>query len=196
MRRGVILASLGALALCYIGDEIIGTSLASAAVQFGANSASFGTAMARLLGIGLVLAAARPILVGPRTRQEGIVLLVIGFCFAFWQPLANAGLPVLPGVFASAYATPTQLLAWSGAAFAVLGGFSFGWPSVTGPSEDPLNTYREPTYRAALMTLAAVIVGVVLAWLGAIAALNTPPSQGGPGGGQGPEQPQPPPPGQ
>jgi hypothetical protein len=41
-----------------------------------------------------------------------------------------------------------------------------------------------------------VIVGVVLAWLGAIAALNTPPSQGGPGGGQGPEQPQPPLPGQ
>jgi hypothetical protein len=196
MRRGVILASLGALALCYIGDEIIGTSLASAAVQFGANSASFGTAMARLLGIGLVLAAARPILVGPRTRQEGIVLLVIGFFFALWQPLANAGLPVLQGVFASAYATPTQLLAWSGAAFAVLGGFSFGWPSVSGPSEDPLNTYREPTYRAALMTLAAVIVGVVLAWLGAIAALNTPPSQGGPGGGQGPDQPQPPLPGQ
>jgi hypothetical protein len=196
MRRGVILASLGALALCYIGDEIIGTSLASAAVRFGANSASFGTAMARLLGIGVVLAAARPILIGQRTRPEGIVLLVIGFFFAFWQPLANAGIPVLQGLLASAYATPTQLLAWSGAAFAVLGGFSFGWPSVSGPSEDPLNTYREPTYRAALMTLAAVIVGVVLAWLGAIAALNTPPSQGGPGGGQGPEQPQPPLPGQ
>jgi len=194
MRRGVILASLGVLALCYVGDQIIGTSLANAVRQFGANSAAFGASMARLLGIGLVLAAARPVLIGPRTRSEGIVLLVIGFFFALWQPLANAGLPVLQGVFASAYATPTQLLAWSGAAFAVLGGFSIGWPTVSGPSEDPLNTYREPTYRGALMTLAAVIVGVVLAWLGAIAALNTPPSKGGPGGG--PEPPQAPLPGQ
>jgi hypothetical protein len=194
MRRGVILASLGVLALCYAGDESIGTSLASAVQQFGANSAAFGVSMARLCAIGLVLAAARPVLIGPRTRSEGIVLLVIGFFFALWQPLANAGLPVLQGVFAGAYATPTQLLAWSGAAFAVLGGFSLGWPTVSGPSEDPLNTYREPTYRGALTTLAAVIVGVVLAWLGAIAALNTPPSKGGPGGG--PEPPQAPLPGQ
>jgi hypothetical protein len=196
MRRGVMAASLGVLAVCYAADEIIGTSLASAVRQFGTDSADYGIAAARLLGIGLVLAAARPVLIGPRTRAEGAVLLLIGFFFAFWQPLANAGLPVGQGVLGSAYAAPTGLLAWAGSGFAILGALGLGWPTVTGPSEDPLNTYREPTFRAALTVLAAVVVGVALVWLGAVAALNTPPSQGGPGGGGGPEQPQPPLPGQ
>jgi hypothetical protein len=124
----VVAASVALLLLAYVTDGLLAGALRELRLNHSGSARFLAVdAAARLLGAACLLGLGWLVVIGPRQRAAGAVLLVIGTYVAVGLVLWAVGAASI-AVFAGAK-YPTDLTMWMGSGIAILGLVELVWPS-------------------------------------------------------------------
>jgi hypothetical protein len=129
-----LLGSLIVLLYGYLADLGVDAAFDEASVSGDFRLVVPAAAVARVVGIGLVVALAWLVVRGPRQARIMAGMVIIGLYFALAPAVViaiapNADLSVMPLALA-AHEAWAHVLAWMSAGVAVLGIIGLAWPSV------------------------------------------------------------------